>query len=268
MEVKINDIKILREKCGASMVGCKKAMEESGGDIEKAVEILRKKGIAKAAKRSGRETREGVIIVDVNASGNEGYILEMNSETDFVARNEKFLGLTKAIFNLIKEKKPGGVEELFNLNLDNGTVKENLDNLSGTIGEKLGIKRFAIITGATVAAYSHAGGRIGVLLSLNKTGENELAKDIAMQIAAANPQYLKPEEVPAKEIEKEKEIYRASLAKEGKPEQIIDKIIIGKLDKYFEEICLLNQEYIKDDKKKVKDILGDVEVERFLRYSL
>ena len=268
MEVKINDIKILREKCGASMVDCKEAMEESGGDIEKAVEILRKKGIAKAAKRSEREAGEGVIMVDLNAQGNEGYILEMNSETDFVARNEKFLGLTKAVFDLIKDRKPDNLEELFNFNLENGTVKENLDNLSGTIGEKLGIKRFAIITGATVAAYSHAGGRIGVLLSLNKTGENELAKDIAMQVAAASPSYVERGQVPPEEIEKEKEIYRASLVKGGKPEQIIDKIIIGKLDKYFEETCLVEQEYIKDDKKKVKDILGDVQVEKFVRYSL
>ncbi|MFA4833452.1 MAG: translation elongation factor Ts [Patescibacteria group bacterium] len=268
MEIKMEDIKRLREKTGAGMVDCKKALEESGGDIEKAVEILRKKGIAKAAKRSEREAGEGIILVAANDAGTEGYILEINAETDFVARNEKFQKLAMAIFNLIKDKKPLGMEELLNLDLDNGTVKEDLDNLSGTIGEKLEIKRFDIITGATVAAYSHAAGRKGVLLSLNKAGENELAKDIAMQVAAANPRYLDRGQVLPEEIEKEKEIYRENLAKENKPEEMIEKIIIGKLDKYFEEICLVEQEYIKDDKKKVKDILGEVKVEKFIRYSL
>lgn len=264
----MGNIKLLRKKCGAGMVDCKKALEEAGGNIEKAVEILRKKGIAKAAKRSEREASEGVVLVAANDAGNEGYILEMNSETDFVARNEKFQRLAEAIFNLIKDKKPGGMEELFSLNLDNGTVKEDLDNLSGTIGEKLEIKRFAVLSGSTVAAYSHAGGRIGVLVSLNKAGENELAKEVAMQIAASNPKYIKREEVPVAEMEKEKEIYKETLKKEGKPEQIMEKIISGKLDKYYEDVCLLEQEYIKDDEKKIKDILGGIEVEKFLRYSL
>ncbi|MDD5072103.1 MAG: translation elongation factor Ts [Patescibacteria group bacterium] len=268
MEISLDNIKLLREKTGAGMVDCKKAMEESGGDIEKAVEVLRKKGIAKAAKRSEREAGEGVSLVGANGAGDEGYILEMNSETDFVARNEKFQKLAKLIFDLIKDKKPKELEELLGLKLDKGTVKEDLDNLSGTIGEKLGIKRFAVLAGACLAAYSHAGGRIGVLASLDKAGESELAKEIAMQIAAASPLYLSREEVPAEEIEKEKEIYRESLAKEGKPKEIIEKIIAGKLDKYFEEICLLEQEYIKEDKKKVKDILGEVKVEKFIRYSL
>jgi len=268
MEISLDKIKSLREKCGAGMVDCKKALEEAEGDSEKAVEILRKKGIAKAAKRNERETKEGIVLVAANDAGTEGYILEINSETDFVARNEKFKKLARAIFNLIKDKKPLGMEELLNLDLDKGTVKEDLDNLSGTIGEKLGIKRFAVITGPTVAAYSHAAGRKGVLVSLNKAGENELAKDIAMQVAAANPRYFDCEQVPVEEIEKEKEIYRASLAKEGKPEPIIKKIIAGKLDKYVEEICLSEKEDIKDDQKKVKDILGEVKVEGFIRYSL
>ncbi|MDD5032318.1 MAG: translation elongation factor Ts [Patescibacteria group bacterium] len=268
MEISLDKIKSLRGKTGAGMVDCKKALEEAGGDIEKGGEILRKKGITKAAKRSEREACEGVVLVAANDAGTEGYILEMNSETDFVALNEKFQTLAKLIFDLIKDKKPAGTEELLSLNLDNGTVKEDLDNLSGTIGEKLEIKGFAVLAGASVAAYSHANGRIGVLVSLDKAGENELAKEIAMQVAAVNPRYLSREQVPAEEIEKEKEIYRASLAKEGKPEPIIEKIIFGKLDKYFEEICLTEQEYIKDDKKKVKDILGEVKVEKFIRYSL
>lgn len=261
-------IKELRNKTGAGIVDCKKALEEAGGDLEKAVEILRKKGIAKAAKRSDREAQEGIIKIAVNEAGNEGYIAEINAETDFVARNEQFQGFAEKVLDIIKSKKPAGREELMNLEMDGGTVKDNLENLSGTIGEKLDIKRFDIVSGGTVAAYSHMGGKIGVLAALDKPDKSELAREIAMQTAAADPKYIYPEDVPAEEIEKEKEIYRAQLIKEGKPEQIIDKILQGKINKYFEEVCLVKQEYIKDDKKKVENILGDARVKKFIRYSL
>jgi elongation factor Ts len=261
-------IKELRNKTGAGIADCKKALDESGNDIEKAVEILRKKGIAKAAKRGGREACEGVILVGVNEQGNEGYALEVNSETDFVARNEKFQDFANKVLEIIKTRKPTDLDGLLNADMDNGTVKENVDNLSGTIGEKLDIKGFDILGGATVSAYSHMGGRIGVLAALDKTSEQELARDIAMQIAAANPKYVASEDVPEEEINKEKEIYTEQLKKEGKPDNIIENILKGKINKYFEEVCLVEQEYIKDDKKKVKDILGDVKVEKFIRYSL
>lgn len=262
-------IKQLREKTGAGMVDCKKVLEETGGDMEKAIELLRKKGIAKAAKRGDREANEGIIKVGVNESANEGYILEVNAETDFVARNEKFQQFTEEVFKLIKKNKPANLDELMNLPLANGiSVKDNLYSLSGVIGEKLGIKRFAILTGATVGAYSHMGGRIGVLVSLDKPGKKDLAVDMAMQVAAANPKYIKPEDVLAEELDKEKEIYREQLAKEGKPENMIEKILIGKLAKYYEEVCLNKQEYIKDDKMKIENVLGDVGVEKFIRYSL
>lgn len=262
-------IKNLRDKTGAGIGDCKKALDEAGGDIEKAVEILRKKGIAKAAKRGGREACEGIVLVETNETGNEGYVLEVNSETDFVSRNEKFQKLAEEVMSVIKATKPDNLENLLNTQVNGGTVRENLDNLSGTIGEKLDIKNFAILTSAgTVAAYSHMGGRIGVLVSLNKSGESELARDIAMQIAAANPKYINPEDVSDEEISKEKEIYTEQLKKEGKPENIIEKILTGKIDKFFEEICLTKQEYIKDDKKKVEDVLAGAKVEKFIRYSL
>ena len=262
-------IKQLREQTGAGMVDCKNALSEAGDDLNKAVDILRKKGIAKAAKRSGREASEGVIKLSVNEAGNEGYILEVNAETDFVALNEKFLKLSDDILGVIKEKKPQSLEELENLPLSGGTVKEVLDGLSGTVGEKMGIKRFSVLSSAgTVAAYSHLGGRIGVLVSLEEAGKGDLAYDMAMQIAAANPKYLRPEDVPAAEVDKEMEIYREQLAKEGKPENIIEKILAGKINKYYEDICLIKQEYIKDDKKKVEEVLGDVKIEGFVRYSL
>ncbi|MFA4941609.1 MAG: translation elongation factor Ts [Patescibacteria group bacterium] len=268
MEISMDNIKLLREKSGAGMVDCKKALEESGGDIEKAMEFLRKNGIAKAAKRSDREASEGIVMVAANEDGNEGYLLEINSETDFVARNAKFQKLAQEAFDLLKANKPADLDGLLSLSMENGTLKENLASLSGTIGENIGIKRIAVLKGASVAAYSHAGGRMGVLVSLNKAGEAELAREVAMQIAASNPKYIRREDVPAEEMEKEKEIYKEALKKEGKPEQIMEKIMLGKLDKYYEDVCLLEQEYIKDEGKRIKDILNGVEVEKFLRYSL
>ncbi len=262
-------IKELRNKTGAGIADCKKALDESGGDIDKAVEILRKKGIAKAAKRGNREAREGIIKVAVSKDNSEGYILELNSETDFVARNGQFQDFADKILEIIKIKKPANLEELLASGMEFGSVKENLDTLSGTIGEKLDIKKFNILTSAgTVSAYSHMGGRIGVLAALDKPDKADLARDIAMHIAAANPKYIVPEDVPEEEINKEKEIYAEQLKKEGKPENIIEKILEGKINKYFEDVCLIKQEYIKDDKKKVEDVLDDARVDEFVRYSL
>jgi len=261
-------IKQLREMTGAGMVDCQKALQEAGNDLDKAVEVLRKKGIAKAAKRTGREANEGTIKVGVNQAQTEGYILELNSETDFVSRNEKFQSFADQVMELIKTSKPASLEALVALPLGAGTVQEALDNLSGTIGEKMGLKRLATITGETVAAYSHLGGRLGVLVSLDKPNQADLAMDIAMQVAAANPKYIVPVEVDPAEMDKEKDIYREQLLKEGKPAEMVDKIVMGKMGKYYSEVCLLEQEYIKDDKKKVKDILGGAQVKQFIRYSL
>ncbi len=262
-------LKELREKTGAGIGDCKKALDEAQGDIEKAVEILRKKGIAKAGKRGDREAGEGVIKVATNDAETEGYILEVNAETDFVVRNDKFQEFSDKIFGLVKGQKPADLEALLGLTMEDGhSVKENLESLSGVIGEKLGIKKFDILTGGSVAVYSHMGGRIGAVVALDKAGEADLARDIAMQVAAANPKYISPEEVPAEELDKEKDIYAEQLRKEGKPEEMIEKILGGKVGKYYEEVCLLKQEYIKDEKKKVEDILGPSKVEKFVRYSL
>ena len=263
-------LKELRDKTGAGISDCKKALEEAGGDKEKAIEILRKKGIAKAAKRGDRDAREGIVMVASNEAGDEGYIIEVNSETDFVARNEKFRQFADNALNIIKDGKIADLDDLLNQRMADGhSVLENLESLSGVIGEKLSIKRCGVLTSAgTVGAYSHMGGRIGVLVALNKPNQEELARDIAMQIAAINPKYISPVDAPAEEIAKEKEIYAEQLRKEGKPDNMIEKISEGKLNKYYEEVCLVKQEYIKDDKKKVGDILGDVKVENFIRYSL
>ena len=264
----MEEIKKLREQTGAGISDCKKALEEASGDLEKAVEILRKKGISKAAKRGDRETSEGIILLDLSADKKQGYILQINSETDFVARNEQFQKFSQNVLDLIKKEQPADLEELLSKNFNNGTVKEELDNLSGVIGEKLEIKNMAVLDGDKVAAYSHLGGRIGVLVSFQGEITDELARDIAMQIAAAKPKYIQIEEVPVTEIEKEKDIYREQLKKEGKPDEIIEKILEGKINKYFEEVCLLKQEFIKDEKQKIENILEGAKVEKFVRYSL
>jgi translation elongation factor Ts len=261
-------IKKLREMTGAGMVDCKKALDEAAGDLEKAVEILRKKGIAKAAKRTDREANEGIVILGTNSEATEGYMVEINSETDFVSRSEKFQDFAKQVLEIIKTAKPADLEALFALPLGVSTVKESLENLSGVIGEKLDIKRFSVVSGGTVAAYSHLGGRMGVLVVLDQPAKSEIAMDVAMQVAAANPKYLVPAEVTAEEMEKEKEIARELLAKEGKPAEMIEKILEGKMSKYYSEVCLTEQEYIKDDKKKVKDILGGASITKFVRFSL
>lgn len=253
---------------GAGMVDCKKALDEANNDLNKAVEVLRKKGISKAAKRTDREAKEGIVKVAVNETKTEGYVVEVNCETDFVSRNEKFQALADLILDVVKTAKPANLEALMGASLEGNTVAEELANFSGTIGEKLDIKRFDIIGGGTVAAYSHMGGRLGVLVALEAAGQEALAADVAMQIAAANPKYIRPDQVDAEEMAKEKEIYREQLLKEGKPENMVDKIVEGKMGKYYSEVCLLEQEYIKDDKKKVKDILGGTTVTAFLRYSL
>lgn len=261
-------IKQLREMTGAGMVDCKKALDESGNDLNKAVEILRKKGISKAAKRTDRETNEGVVKMALNDAKTEGYILELDSETDFVSRNDKFQSFADAVLTIIKTQKPETLEALLALPYDGLTVGDSLANLSGTIGEKMAIKRFAIISGGTVAAYSHLGGKLGVLVALDGVSQETLAADVAMQVAAANPKYLFPSEVDPAEMAKEKEIYKELLLKEGKPENMVDKIVEGKMSKYYSEVCLVEQEYIKDDKKKVKDILGGVNILKFVRYAL
>lgn len=264
----MEEIKKLREMTGAGMVDCKKALDEAAGDLDKAVDILRKKGIAKAAKRTDRETNEGVIKVATNEAGTEGYILEVNSETDFVSRNEKFQAFADSVMDIIKDKKPADLDALLALSMEQGTVGENLDSLSGTIGEKMGIKRMAILSGGTVSAYSHLGGKIGVLVALDQPGKNDLGLEIAMQVAAANPRYLKSEEVPSEELEREKDVYREQLLKEGKPAEMVDKIVLGKVSKYYSEVCLIEQEYIKDDKKKIKDLLAGANISAFIRYNL
>lgn len=261
-------LKQLREMTGAGMVDCKKALDEVGGDLNAAVELLRKKGIAKSAKRADRETSEGIVAVAVNNDSTEGYAIEVNSETDFVSRSDKFQEFVASALELVKSAQPENLDALLALDMNGVTVADTLNTLSGIIGEKLAIKRMAIVKGATVAAYSHLGGRIGALVAIDVAGKKDEALDVAMQVAATNPKYLVSTEVPSEEMNREKEIYREQLIKEGKPEAMVEKILEGKMSKYYSEVCLVEQEFIKDDHKKVKDVLAGANVSEFVRFSL
>jgi elongation factor Ts len=264
----MEDIKKLRTSTGAGMVECKKALEEANNDIDKAIDILRKKGIAKAAKRADREANEGIIKTKISPDAKKVFILELNSETDFVARNEKFQEFAQEVLDLAVKEDVNDLEKLLNLKLNSLSVKEALDNLSGTIGEKLIINKIDSISGQSVAAYSHMGGKIASIVALDQEAKEDLALELAMQIVATNPKYIKSDQVNPEELEKEKNIYREQLLKEGKPEQIIEKILVGKIEKYYSEVCLLNQEYIKEEKKTIKDILAGANILGFIRYSL
>lgn len=269
MAISLELIKDLREKTGAGMGDCKTALEEANGDIDKAIEILRKKGIAKAAKRSDRETGEGLVKVAVNAAQNEGYIVEIGAETDFVVRSDNFQQFAEKLINFIVEKAPADLEDLMAMHFDKGSVSEDVDAFSSVVGEKLEIKKYQKVASAgTVAVYSHSGGRIGAVVAIDKAGEAELARDVAMQVAAANPKYIAPEDVAESELASEKDIYAEQLRKEGKPEEMIQKIMAGKINKYYEEVCLVKQEYIKDDSKKICDLLKEAKVEKMVRIAL
>jgi len=261
-------IKILRDRTGAGMVDCKKALDEAGGEVEAAVDILRKKGIAKAAKRAERVAGQGIIKVWVNDEHTRGCLVELNAETDFVTRNSDFQTFADKVLMILATETPVDEAALLSLPLGDSTVGEGLLHLSGVIGEKLSLGRFAVLTGATVGVYSHANGQIGVLVSLDQSGQSELAREAAMHIAASQPRYLTPSDVPAEEMEKEKAVYREQLTRENKPEDMLKKIVEGKLNKYYSEVCLVKQEYFKDDKQTVEQILGNVHVVSFVRYSL
>ncbi|NTU99395.1 elongation factor Ts [Candidatus Falkowbacteria bacterium] len=269
MAISLELIKALREKSGAGMADCKNVLAEADGDIEKAMELLRKKGIAKAAKRSDRETAEGLVKVLANDENNLGYIFELCAETDFVVRSDQFQQFANKLVETVKSVKAGNKDELLAAQMDGSSVSESLEALSSVVGEKLELKKYEVLaSNGTVGAYSHAGEQIGVIVALDKPGQADLARDIAMQIAASNPKYILPADVDASEIEKEKDIYAEQLRKEGKPEEMIEKILTGKMSKYYEEVCLTEQEFIKDETKKIKNLLGDVKVEKFVRIAL
>ena len=250
-------VKQLREKTGAGMMDCKKVLTETDGDMEKAAELLRERGIAKAAKKSDRIAAEGLVYAYVSDDKKIGSIVEVNAETDFVAKNEEFKKFVQEVALQVAEKDPKDVEDLLNqkyLDTDK-TVKEVLTDKIATIGENMTIRRFARFeTDGLVESYIHGDGKIGVLVNFEK-GDSEVAKDICMQIAAARPEYLDRESVPAEKVEKEMEILKAQAMNEGKPAEIAEKMVQGRIGKFYGEICLLEQEFVKDSSIKVGKLL-------------
>jgi len=264
--------KDLREKTGAGMMDCKKVLTETDGDMEKAIELLRERGIAKAAKKSDRVAAEGLVTAFVSEDGKIGAVAEINAETDFVAKNEEFRTFANDIAKQVAVKAPKDVEELLAqtfINDETKTVSEVLTNKIATIGENMSIRRFERFEGAgLVESYIHGDGKIGVLVEL-EGGDAELAKDICMQIAAARPEFLDKESVPAERLEKEMEILKAQAMNEGKPEAIAEKIVLGRVGKFYSEICLVEQEFVKNPDMKVKDLVAskNAKIVRYARFE-
>ena len=256
------DVKELREITGCGMMDCKKALTEADGDKEKAVDILREKGMAKAVKKSGRIASEGIVKDYVD--GNVGVVVEVNAETDFVAKNDQFIDFVSDVAKTIAQGNPADVDALKEMTIAGGnqSVGDALTEKIAKIGENMNIRRFVRYEG-TVASYIHGGGRIGVLVKFDtdvadKPGFAEFAKNIAMQIAAAGAEYLDRDAVPAERVDHEKEILAAQAKNEGKPDNIIEKMIIGRINKFYKEVCLLDQEYIKD---------GDLSVTKYIQQT-
>ena len=267
-----SQVKELREKTGAGMMDCKKVLTETNGDEEKAIELLRERGIAKAAKKSDRIAAEGLVETYISEDGKVGVVVEVNAETDFVAKNEEFRNFVSDVAKQVAVKNPKDVEDLLNqksITESDKTVGEVLTGKIATIGENMSIRRFERFeTNNLLESYIHGDGKIAVLVEL-ENGTRDLAKDICMQIAAARPEYLDRDAVPAERLAKEMEILKAQAMNEGKPEAIAEKIVQGRLGKFYSEICLVEQEFVKDSDIKVGKLVADkgAKIVRFARFE-
>jgi elongation factor Ts len=284
MEISASLVKELREKTGAGMMDCKKALTESSGDFEKAIEILRKKGAAVAAKRAERSANEGIVKIQILNGGKKAVVLEVNCETDFVAKSDDFLAFADLAMNAIVTSNPANVEELLNVTYNGKNVRDELSSIVGKIGEKIEVSRFKVVEvqNGMLVDYIHHGSKLGVVVKAENTdGVDEsklttLLKDIAMQTAAMRPTYLTREQVPQDAIDKEKDIYKELARKEGKPENILEKIAEGRLGKFYQEVCLLDQAFVKDNSKSISAVIADFNKENssaikltdFIRYQL
>ncbi|MGB6034147.1 MAG: translation elongation factor Ts [Bacteroidota bacterium] len=283
MQITTEMIKRLRDKTGAGMMDCKRALESTEGNMDAAVEFLRKKGAAVAQKRSDRSAKEGMIVTSVSQDGKTGIILEVNSETDFVGRSDDFVRFAETVAQTLQQQQSSTLEELLTAATDGGkTVSALMNDLLAKVGEKIEIRRFKIVEsdGGLVSSYTHLGSKIGVLVEL--TGANasdsdvSVGRDIAMQIAAMNPQVISRDQIEQKMIDQELDIYRTQAANEGKPTQVVERIAAGRLEKFFQEVCLIEQTYIKDPGRTVKDFLREtgsvagttISVKQFYRFHL
>lgn len=259
-------VKQLRDKTGAGMMDCKKALIEADADFDKAIEILRKKGASVAEKRAERTASEGVVLTKLTEDNAKGVMVEVNCETDFVAKSNDFLSFATLVLDTVVAKEPKNVEELLTLEYDGKSIQAELTNIIGKIGEKIEVSRFAIeeADNGIIVDYIHHGAKLGVFVRVDKVNAEgkadvlALAKDVAMQVAAMTPKYVTRAEVSEEIINKEKEIYKEISRKEGKPEQILDRIADGKINKFFGETCLVEQASIKDNSKSIGDLLKDL----------
>ena len=277
-------VKELRERTSAGMMDCKKALVESDGDMDKAIEWLREKGLSQAAKKASRIAAEGVVAQYTNDNGSVGVIVEINCETDFVARTDNFLAFCKNVAKHIALAKPADVDELLGQKFvddDAKTISDLVSDATVAIGEKISIRRFVRYESTgVVSTYIHLGGSVGVIVEVaTDKPENEdvkaFAHDLALQIAAARPEAVRREEVDASKLEKEKEILRAQAINEGKPEKIVERMVEGRIEKYYKEVCLLDQAFVKDPDKSIKGLMGEIakasgatlDIVRFTRYE-
>lgn len=273
MTITATMVKDLREKTGAGMMDAKKALEENGGDMEKAVDWLRQKGMAKAAKKSGRAAAEGIVMAMSN--GKTGVMIEVNSETDFAARNEQFSGFVKTVAELALRAGAGDVEAVKALPFGNGkSVGEQLTDMIATVGENMQIRRAAKLESkdGNVGAYVHMGGKIGVLVSVEGGDVGEVARQVAMHVAASNPASLDRDSIDADLLARERAIYVAQAAESGKPAAVVEKIVDGRVNKYLEEVCLVEQPFVMDPDRKVGKVVSDAKagakVSGFVRFGL
>ncbi|MHA7135748.1 translation elongation factor Ts [Rossellomorea arthrocnemi] len=272
MAITAQMVKELREKTGAGMMDCKKALTETDGDMDKAIDFLREKGIAKAAKKADRIAAEGTTYIA--SEGNTAIIFEVNAETDFVAKNENFQSLVKELADHLLANKPASVEDALDQKMANGsTVSEFINAAIAKIGEKITLRRFEIRTKGDNAAfgeYLHMGGRIAVLTVVEGTTDANVAKDVAMHAAALNPKYVSRDQVSAEEVEREREVLKQQALNEGKPENIVEKMVEGRLGKYFEDICILDQTFVKNPDQKVRQYLeaNKATLTDFIRYEV
>jgi elongation factor Ts len=272
MSISANDVKRLREITGVGMMDCKTALTEAGGDFDKAIEILRKKGQKVAAKRADREAKEGLIVTATSADRRTAAIAEVNCETDFVARNEEFQGFAQAMADLILAQQPADRTALMTTGFNGTTVETALTDMTGKIGEKIDVRRFAVFTSQAgeVVTYIHPGARLGVLVHIEAPDAQMVGRDVAMQAAALNPVATTRDEVPEAVRQKELEIARELARNEGKPEAMLDRIAQGRLDRYYKDYVLVEQPFVKDSAISVAEMLrkAGATVRGFVRFAL
>jgi len=260
VQISASDVNKLRQQTGAGMMDCKKALVEANGDFEAAIDYLRKKGAKVAASRQDRDSNEGVVIAKTTADGKRGIVVEVNCETDFVAKNADFIAFAESVADAAISSAPASLEDLKALTINGSKIADLLIDQTGKIGEKIDVSKYEVITAEKVVPYIHGNYRLGVLVGLNAeaAGADEAGKDVAMQIAAMNPVAIDKDGVDARTIERELEIAKEQIRAEGKPENMVEKIAQGKLNKFYKDSTLLNQEFVKDSSKTVSQFLDSV----------